>query len=245
MTTIMAPDTGPAHSDRVDPLAGTAWSAPGTVAGFSKSAPNPVLMAYADRQRHRSRMRVLDIGCGAGRNLVPLAREGWSIVGVDLSRPMIDPAARRVVAEGLGRTARLALAPMHALPVADRCADLIVAHGIWNLARSADEFRTAVREAARVARPGAALFVFTFSRHTLPRDARPVEGETFVFTGFSGSPQVFLTQDQLVAELAAVDFIPDRAVPLTEHNLPRNGALRSPTVPVIYEAAFRLAGGGR
>jgi SAM-dependent methyltransferase len=229
----------------MDPLSGSPWSAPGTVAGFADSPPNQTLMSFAARERERGARRAVDIGCGAGRNLVPLAREGWSIIGVDLSRPMIESAAERVVGEGLGQTARLALAPMHALPVADRSADLIIAHGIWNLAKSGDEFRAAVGEAARIARAGAALFVFTFSRHTLPPDARPVDGESFVFTGFSGSPQIFLTHEELVAELGAVHFIPDRGVPLTEHNLPRNGALRSPTVPVIYEAAFRLAGGGR
>jgi SAM-dependent methyltransferase len=226
----------------MDPLTGSPWSAPGTVAGFADSPPNETLLHFAARERARGGRRVLDVGCGAGRNLVPLARDGWSVIGVDLSRPMLDAAAERVVAEGLGHTTGLALAPMHALPLADRSVDLIVAHGIWNLAKSGEEFRGAVREAARVARPGAALFVFTFSRRTLPPDAAPVEGESFVFTGFSGQPQCFLTEAQLVAELGAAHFIPDRAVPLTEHNVPRPGTLRSTTVPVIYEAAFRVAG---
>lgn len=229
----------------MDPLHGTPWSAPGTVAGFADSPPNETLMAFAARERARGARRALDIGCGAGRNLVPLARDGWSVIGVDLSRPMIDAAAARLVSEGLARTARLALAPMHALPVADRSIDLVVAHGIWNLAKSGEEFRAAVREAGRVARPGAALFVFTFSRHTLPDSARPVDGESLVYTSFSGTPQIFLSAAQLVAELGAAHFLPDPAVPLVEHNLPRNGALRSTSVPVIYEAAFRLAGDRR
>ena len=33
----------------VDPLAGSQWSQPGVVAGFSTSAPNPALMHYARR----------------------------------------------------------------------------------------------------------------------------------------------------------------------------------------------------
>ena len=62
------------------------------------------------------------------------------------------------------------LAPMERLPMRDASVDLIVAHGIWNLASSSSQFRAAVREAARVARPGAALFVFTFSRTTIGPD---------------------------------------------------------------------------
>ena len=51
----------------------------------------------------------------------------------------------------------LALSPMEILPVPDRSFDVVVAHGIWNLARSGGEFRAAVQEAARAARPGANL----------------------------------------------------------------------------------------
>jgi len=63
-----------------------------------------------------------------------------------------------------------------------------------------------VRDAARVARSGAALFVFTFSRNTFPADTTPVPGEPFVFTQFSGQPQCFLTESQLIEELLAMKW---------------------------------------
>ncbi|HTO10392.1 MAG TPA: class I SAM-dependent methyltransferase [Candidatus Binatia bacterium] len=225
----------------MDPLAGSAWSAPGTVAGFKQSAPNTVLMRYAEQEHRRCPAgRALDLGCGAGRNAVPLARLGWEVVGVDLSWPMLAAAAQRR-GEAEGRL-RVVQAPMDAIPVRDRSVDLVIAHGIWNLARSAAEFRRAVREAARVARPGAGLFVFTFSRDTLPAGTAPVAGEPFVFTEFSGQPQCFLTDSQLVVELDAAGFVPDASVPLTEYNRQRPGAMRTGNVPVIWEAAFRYPG---
>lgn len=229
----------------MDPLKGSNWSAPGTVTGFAESPPNETLITFAAHERGRGATCAVDVGCGAGRNLVPLARQGWAIVGVDLSRPMLEAAAARVAAEGLSGRASLLLAKMDVLPVASRSVDLIIAHGIWNLARSAVEFRAAVREAARVARESAALFVFTFSRRTVPASARPVDGESFVFTDFSGHPQCFLTEKQLVSELAGADFALDPAVPLREHNAPRSGSIRAGNVPVIFEAAFRFTGDGR
>ncbi|HEU5196888.1 MAG TPA: hypothetical protein VFW70_19270, partial [Methylomirabilota bacterium] len=73
----------------MDPLAGSAWSAPGTVAGFKESRPNAVLMRYAEHERLRGPGgRALDLGCSAGRNAVPLARLGWDVIGIDLSWPM-------------------------------------------------------------------------------------------------------------------------------------------------------------
>ena len=124
------------------------------------------------------------------------------------------------------------------LPAGTSTADLVVAHGVWNLARSGDEFRRALREGARVARPGAGLFVFTFSRNTLPADVSPVSGESFVFTQFSGEPQCFLTESQLVEELELAGFEREVAGPLTEYNRP-NGRVVAATGPVIYEGTFR------
>jgi SAM-dependent methyltransferase len=222
-----------------DPLAGSGWSAPGTVAGFAQSPPNAVLMTFADRELRRGwHGCALDVGCGAGRNAIPLARLGWQVTGIDLSWPMLSAAAERVRDDQLGDRVRLILAPMDVLPVRDASCDLVVAHGIWNLARSAADFRRAVREAARVAKAGAGLFVFTFSRHTLPPDVEPVGGEPFVFTQFSGQPQCFLTEEQLVSELGTAGFVREPSVPLSEYNRPRPGALLG-GAPVIYEAAFR------
>ena len=211
------------------------WTAPGIVAGFASSPPNSTLIDYAATQLSRTRHRVLlDIGCGAGRNAVPLSRMGWTLVGSDNSAAMLRAAADR---EG-GHRLRLVRAEMDALPIRSSSIGFLVAHGIWNLARSGSEFRRALHEAARVAEPGAALFLFTFSRNTLPAEVAPVAGETFVFTQFSGAPQCFLTERQLIDEMHTAGFEPDPALPLRELNRPAPG-LRTAGGPVIYEGAFR------
>jgi len=216
----------------------SAWTSREAVSGFEHALPNNVLMQYAANEWSRRLGGVVaDIGCGAGRNAVPLGRSGWQVLGTDLSWPMLDAAVRRARGEAPEARTLFVHAPMESLPLADQSADLVIAHGIWNLAESAAQFRRAVAEAARVAKPGAALFLFTFSRNTLAADAAPLAGEPFVYTQFAGRPQVFLTAPQLMDELAAAGFDPDPAVPLTEYNRPA-GLLRA-SGPVIYEAAFR------
>jgi SAM-dependent methyltransferase len=244
MTAVIYTGGEPRHTGEVlDPLRDSSWSSADTVAGFAQSSPNPVLMQFAAAEiRSGSGRQALDVGCGAARNAVPLARLGYFVLGTDLSWPMACAAQARARTEQVDERVRVALAPMERLPVADGTIDLIVAHGIWNLAASGRQFRAAVREAARVSRPRAALFVFTFSRNTLPPDATPVDGEKFVFTQFSGQPQCFLTADQLLAELDDAGFAPDSSVPVTEYNRPRPGSLRQGGPPVIYEAAFRYRG---
>lgn len=221
-----------------NPPTRTPWCAPEVVARFATSPPNAELMQHAgDVLGGSAGRQLLDIGCGAGCNAVPLARMGWNVLGVDLSEPMLEATARRAREQRLEERLRVVRAPMDRLPVDNRSCDFIVAHGIWNLARSAVEFRAALKEAARVARPGAALFVYTFARSTLARDALPVAGETFVFTQFSGAPQCFLTEAELLEELGAVGFAPEAGRPIKEYARPPNGSK-----PAIYEGIFRYRG---
>ena len=182
---------------------------------------------------------LLDIGCGAGCNAVPLARQGWDVLGTDLSKPMLQAAVARAREEQLTEHLKFKHAPMEQLPVPHQSCDFIVAHGIWNLARSSSEFRQALREAARAARPGAALFVFTFSRNTLSPETPAVTGEPFVFTQFSGSPQCFLTQGQLIDELDAAGFSQEPGFSINEYNRPPNDRKQTRNIPAIYEGIFR------
>ena len=208
------------------------WSAPELVARFASSPPNEELMTFAATEDHGGRL--LDIGCGAGCNAVPLAQTGWTVLGLDLSEAMLEAAEQRALETELTERLTVKRSPMDQLPVEDGSFDFIVAHGIWNLARSANEFRKAVREAARAARKNAPLFVYTFSRNTLPKDELPVSGEPFVFTGFSGTPQCFLTEIQLIEEMNRAGFSQEPGIPIKEYPRPEKGRK-----PAIYEGIFR------
>ncbi len=211
------------------------WESTATVDAFSTAPPNEVLLRYAQSVLGRGK-DVLDIGCGAARNALPLAQLGFSVVGTDLSAPMVDAARLRHARTAPQANVSFLLAPMAPLPFPNGCFDLVVAHGVWNLARSDAELRHAVQEAARVARPGAGLFLFTFSRDTLPIHMEPVAGESMTFTQFSGEPMVFMTQAQVFDVMAQAGFFPDPPGPLTEYNQPLVGT--APQGPVIFEGTF-------
>ena len=225
----------------IDPLHGSSWSSPGTVAGFAQSAPNATLIRFAAGERERGAVRALDLGCGAGRNAVPLASLGWNVVGLDLSGPMLDAAAGRARAECPAGSVNLVMAPMEHLPLGSDSVDLWLrtASGIWRDRRRS----SGAPFARRLAWPGRAPD-FSSSRSRGPRCRRELAraGEPFVFTEFSGEPQCFLTRRAALEELEEAGFVPDSSVPLTEHNRPRPGTLRAGGPPVIYEGAFRFSG---
>ncbi|HLQ60087.1 MAG TPA: class I SAM-dependent methyltransferase, partial [Gemmatimonadales bacterium] len=47
----------------------------------------------------RARGTVLEVGCGTGRILLPIARAGCSIVGVDSSRQMLERCRAKLAGE--------------------------------------------------------------------------------------------------------------------------------------------------
>src|SRR5436305_11212262 len=84
----------------------------------ARLAGTPLL--EADRrfvERHCPRPgRLLDLGCGTGRLLLPFARRGYWVLGVDLSAPMLAVAREKAVAEGVGvHLVRANLAELDAL----------------------------------------------------------------------------------------------------------------------------------
>jgi SAM-dependent methyltransferase len=54
--------------------------------------------------RHGTRevQTLLDLGCGSGGHLLPLARRGYDLVGVDISASMLSIARKKVAEERLG-----------------------------------------------------------------------------------------------------------------------------------------------
>src|SRR5213075_2467642 len=72
--------------------------------------------------------KVLDVGCGAGTDLVRFARGGAQVTGVDLSSSAIALAKQNFAQQGL--TADLREADGEKLPFADDAFEFVFAHGV-------------------------------------------------------------------------------------------------------------------
>lgn len=98
---------------------------------------------------------VLDVGCGSGVFLAMAARSGARIAGLDASEALIGIARARVP------HADLRVGDMSRLPFGDGVFDAVTG---FNSFMFAPDPTAALREAARVARPGAAVVVQVWGR---------------------------------------------------------------------------------
>ena len=98
--------------------------------------------------------RVLDVGCGAGTDLVRFAKAGALVTGVDISSAAIDLARANFAQQGL--QADLRVADGEHLPFADGTFDIVFAHGVVQYTANGGGL---VGECRRVlARDGLAIF---------------------------------------------------------------------------------------
>jgi ubiquinone/menaquinone biosynthesis C-methylase UbiE len=148
--------------------------------------PNEHLIRFVARNFYcapnRSQVHVLDLGCGQGPNTWYMAREGFSVSGIDGSPSAVAQARDRLQGEDL--RADLRVGDYLILPWQDEVFDAVV--DIASLyANRAENFKQALHEVRRVLKPGGLVFSISFSKNSwgygLGRELEP--------DGFTDTPE--------------------------------------------------------
>ena len=124
-------------------------------------------------------MRVLDAGCGTGRNLVYLLRNGYEVFGVDEN------------SEAIAQTRSLASALVPNFPVEnlrneliesisfpDATFDVVLCNAVLHFSRDDAHFLAVLHSLWRVLKPGGLLFCRLAS--TIGMTPHPIEGRRFL-----------------------------------------------------------------
>jgi SAM-dependent methyltransferase len=112
--------------------------------------------------------RILDLACGTGRIAIPLARRGFEVAGIDISRRVLE------IARSEAPTLDLRLGDMRELPWDDASFDGVV--NVWTAFgyfETQQEDERVVAEVARVLRPGGVFVLDSVNQASLLRNFRP------------------------------------------------------------------------
>jgi tellurite methyltransferase len=111
------------------------------------------------RARIKPGMRILDVGCGAGRNLVYLLREGYEVFGVDADLTAIEHV--RWVAASLAPSLppeNFRVERIEALTFPDAFSDAVLLSAVLHFARDDEHFNAMLQSAWRTLKPGGLFF---------------------------------------------------------------------------------------
>jgi SAM-dependent methyltransferase len=144
----------------------------GTEGASRHTSPGPDLRASFDaidiylfdqllKGRLDGRPRVLDAGCGDGRNLRYLLSRGFTCHGVDRDPRAVEIVQRlaiEIASDGAMASGRFRVGELDRLPWADACMDAVICSAVLHFADDAAHFGRMMGELWRVLAPGGLLF---------------------------------------------------------------------------------------
>jgi SAM-dependent methyltransferase len=104
-------------------------------------------------------MRILDAGCGGGRNLIYFLKSGFDVSAVDQNPDAVSHVKSMAVelAPGID-PANFRVAAVEKMPFADNSFDWVISNAVLHFARDGHQFDQMLREMWRVLKPNGVLF---------------------------------------------------------------------------------------
>lgn len=145
---------------------------------FSLLEPQPGVVELIPILEKRRAKRILDLGCGAGRHLILLAREGFEVYGVDISKIALKISENRL--KSLGLKAELKKCSMENIDYPSEFFDAVICiNVIYHTTRKG--IIKALKEIYRLLKPGGlALITFISKRSWKYGLGEEVEKDTFI-----------------------------------------------------------------
>jgi tellurite methyltransferase len=153
-------------------------------------------------------MRVLDAGCGYGRNLVYLLRTGCEVFAIDQDEEAIEHVRQLSASLETGLPEEnFQVGSIERMSFPDGIADVVLCNSVLHFARDDRHFRTMLAELWRVLKPGGMLFCRLGSR--IGMDFQRIRGNVYLIP--DGSKWYLVDEAMLLAltgEMNAVQVDP-------------------------------------
>jgi tellurite methyltransferase len=184
------------------------------------SPPLPEVVEFAKALKRAGAMRMLDLGCGAGRHSILLGKQGFQVVALDISETALNTLDSRLKAASIANVA-LVKHEMWDLPFIDGYFDGIICTNVLHHGKIV-EIKRAVREARRVMRKGASAFIVALSAADFRKgNGKELEPNTYVFTDGDerGIIHHFFSRSELESHLRGMEIMSfaERLIPVEEN----------------------------
>jgi tellurite methyltransferase len=148
--------------------------------------------------RFNPQMKVLDAGCGGGRNLIYFLRDGYEAYGVDQSREAISHV--RSLASELAPhlpTDNFRIEPVERMSFPDASFDVVLSSAVLHFARDEEHWQGMVNEMWRVLKQDGIFFARLASSIGIEKEIKHLEGRRYHLP--DGSDRFLVDEKMLLA----------------------------------------------
>ncbi len=182
--------------------------------------------------RFENKKTILDAGCGEGRNIVYLIRQGYDVFGIDREDSAINML--RYVVRGIDNNynlAKFAVGTLDNLPYQEASFDSVISNAVLHFAENTEHFNTMFRELIRVLCPGGIIFIRMASKIGFKIEAKKADKYKYLLP--DGSVRFLLTKKLLkeILEIYPLELLePVKTVNVSDERLMTTLVMRKHSV---------------
>ena len=148
----------------------------------------------------KSSDKILDAGCGSGRNMTWFAKNGFAVFGCDLNSEVLKKAEKYT---GLS-TKNFEIAAVENLPYNSAEFDAVISNAVLHFANSEKHFTQMINQMHRVLKPNGILFIRMTSTFGLPKNYSRLKNGRYLL---KDNTERFLLNANLLEEYVKKIFV--------------------------------------
>src|SRR4030042_5073895 len=188
------------------------WNAPKTINWFCKQ-PVPEYWIIFFRNKGSIIKKVLELGCGAGRNTQFLFESGYDVYACDWYSGMVDATRKRLCEIGFNKQfveKRVINASMLSLPYENKYFDAVLSNGVYHNVSNLKEIDLAFKETSRVLKKNGYLCFNLFSSKYIDPSLREIN--THVYKTKEKLSMILLSKKELINYFTKYGLVPEEEI---------------------------------
>jgi 2-polyprenyl-3-methyl-5-hydroxy-6-metoxy-1,4-benzoquinol methylase len=150
------------------------------------------------KDRFNANMKILDAGCGGGRNLVYFLRSGYEVFGVDQDPQAIEQvqALAKVLAPALAQS-NFQTSSIEKMPFPTEHFDVVICSAVLHFAGNEQHFYEMLGEMWRILKPGGLFFARLASSTGIEDRIQVIQSRRYLLP--DGSERFLVDEDLLIS----------------------------------------------